>query len=92
MSELKVFIVINGRDFCLAHGDIVVVIDIIREQTLLLQVWDSWLHQLVEDVVGALHFLLEGDPGLFQKIGFNITPSKLSFDVEMDSDEFPLNK
>ncbi len=42
---------------CLAHADVVVVVDVVREVALLLEVGDGGLHHLVEDVVGPLHLL-----------------------------------
>jgi hypothetical protein len=42
---------------CLAHADVVVVIDVVREVALLLEVGDGGLHHLVEDVVRPLHLL-----------------------------------
>ena len=91
VGELQVFVVIDGLDLCLALRHVVVVVDVVREQTLLLQVRDGRLHHLVEDVVGSLHLLLEGDPGLFQEVGLDIAPGQLPLDVEVDPDELALH-
>ena len=40
------------------HADKVIVIDIIGEKAFLLQVWNSGLHHLVEDMVGPLNLLI----------------------------------
>ena len=91
MGELQVFIIIDGLDLSLALGHVVVVVDVVREQTFLLQLRDSGLHQLVEDVVGSLHLLLEGDPRLLQQVGLDIAPGQLPLDVEVDPDELALH-
>ena len=70
---------------------VVVVVDVVREQTFLLQLRDGGLHQLVEDVVGSLHLLLEGDPGLLQEVGLDVAPGQLPLDVEVDPDELALH-
>ena len=72
-------------------GDVVVVVDVVAEETLLLELGHGWLHHLVEDVVGALHLLLEGDPRLLQEVRLYVAPGKLPLDVEVDADEFTLN-
>ena len=91
MGELQVFIIIDGLDLSLALGHVVVVVDVVREQTFLLQLRDGGLHQLVEDVVGSLHLLLEGDPRLLQQVGLDIAPGQLPLDVEVDPDELALH-
>ena len=92
VGELKVLIVIDGLDLSLALGHVVVVVDVVREQTLLLQVRDSGLHHLVEDVVGPLHLLLEGDPRLLQEVGLDVAPGQFPLDVEVDPDELALQR
>ena len=92
MGELQVFIVIDGLDLCLALGHVVVVVDVVREETFLLQLRDGGLHHLVKDVVGSLHLLLEGDPGLLQEVGLDIAPGQLPLDVEVDPDELALQR
>ena len=72
-------------------GDVVVVVDVVAEETLLLELGHGGLHHLVEDVVGALHLLLEGDPRLLQEVRLYVAPGKLPLDVEVDADEFTLN-
>ena len=72
-------------------GDVVVVVDVVAEETLLLELGHGGLHHLVEDVVGALHLLLEGDPRLLQEVRLDVAPGKLPLDVEVDADEFTLN-
>ena len=51
---------------------------------------ESHLHDLVEDVVAPLNFLLEGDPGLLQQVSLNVAASQLRLRVEVDADEFSL--
>ena len=67
-----------------------VVIDVVGEETFLLEVRHGRLHHLVEDVVGSLHLLLESDPGFLQQISLYIAPGQLALDVEMDPDELSL--
>ena len=92
MGELQVFIIIDGLDLRLALRHVVIVVDVVREKTFLLQLRDGGLHQLVEDVVGSLHLLLEGDPGLLQEVGLDIAPGQLPLDVEVDPDELALQR
>ena len=68
-----------------------VVVDVVAEETLLLELGHGGLHHLVEDVVGALHLLLEGDPRLLQQVGLDIAPGQLPLDVEVDPDELTLH-
>ena len=68
-----------------------VVVDVVAEKTLLLELGHGGLHHLVEDVVGPLHLLLEGDPRLLQEVCLYVAPSQLPLDVEVDADEFTLN-
>jgi hypothetical protein len=57
----------NGKGhLSLAHADVVIVVDVVREVALLLEVGDGGLHHLVEDVVGPLH-LLHTDRGIISK-------------------------
>ena len=91
VGELQVFIVIDRLDLCLALRHVVVVVDVVAEETLLLELGHGWLHHLVEDVVGSLHLLLEGDPRLLQEVRLYVAPSKLPLDVEVDADELTLN-
>ena len=91
MSELQILVVINGLDLGLALGHVVVVVDVIGQQTLLLEFSHGGLHHLVEDVVGSLNLLLEGDSRLLQEISLNVASSKFSFDVEVDANKLSLN-
>ena len=68
-----------------------VVVDVVAQETFLLEVRDPWLHHLVEDVVAPLDLLLEGDPCLLEEIGLDVAPSQLSLDVEVDADELSLS-
>ena len=68
-----------------------VVVDVVAQETFLLEVRDPWLHHLVEDVVAPLDLLLEGDPSLLEEIGLDVATSQLSLDVEVDADELSLS-
>ena len=68
-----------------------VVVDVVAQETFLLEVGDPRLHHLVEDVVAPLDLLLEGDPSLLKEIGLDVAPSQLSLDVEVDADELSLS-
>ena len=71
---------------------VVVVVDVVAEEALLLELGHGGLHHLVEDVVGALHLLLEGDPRLLQEVGLYVAARQFSLDVEVDADELPLSR
>jgi len=92
LSVLQLFIVINGVNLGLTLGDIPVVIDVIREATLLLKTLTNaisiLLNKLVENVVRSLNFLLLCNTRLLKKIGHNVTTSQLTRGSEMDTDEF----
>ena len=88
VSELQLFIVINGLNTDLAHGDITVVIDVISKQAFHPQVSNKWLQKLIEDVVRPLNLLLLSDAGLLQKVGLNVTTSQFSSRSEVDTNEF----
>ena len=90
VCELHVFVVIDGGDGRLSLADEVVVVDVFREQALLLQVWHGLLKHLVEDVVRPLHLLLESDARFLQEVSLDVATSKLPLDVEMYPDEFAL--
>ena len=68
-----------------------VVVDVVAQETFLLEVGDPRLHHLVEDVVAPLDLLLEGDPSLLEEIGLDVATSQLSLDVEVDADELSLS-
>ena len=53
-----------------------VVVDVIAQKTPLLEVRDGRLHHLVEDVVAALHLLLESDPSFFKQVRLDVAPEK----------------
>ena len=90
MSELQVLVVIDGRDGGLALADIMVVVDVVGKATGLLKIWHRLLHQLIEDVVGPLHVLLEGDARLLQQVGLDVAAGQLASGVEVDADELAL--
>ena len=90
VSELQVLVVIDGRDGGLALADIMVVVDVVGKATGLLQIRHRLLHQLIEDVVGPLHVLLEGDARLLQQVGLDVAARQLASGVEVDADEFAL--
>ena len=68
-----------------------VVVDVVAQETFLLEIGDPWLHHLVEDVVAPLDLLLEGDPCLLEEIGLDVASSQLSLDVEVNADELSLS-
>jgi len=90
MSELQVLVVIDGRDGGLALADIMVVVDVVGKATGLLKIRHRLLHQLIEDVVGPLHVLLEGDARLLQQVGLDVAAGQLASGVEVDADELAL--
>jgi len=90
MSELQVLVVIDGRDGGLALADIMVVVDVVGKATGLLKIRHRLLHQLIEDVVGPLHVLLEGDARLLQQVGLDVAARQLASGVEVDADELAL--
>ena len=90
-SEDSVSCRIDQSEGSIHLGDVVVVVDVVAEEALLLELGHGGLHHLVEDVVGALHLLLESDPRLLQEVRLYVAPGKLSLDVEVDADEFTLN-
>ena len=90
-SEDSVSCRIDQSEGSIHLGDVVVVVDVVAEETLLLELGHGGLHHLVEDVVGALHLLLEGDPRLLQEVRLYVAPGKLPLDVEVDADELTLN-
>ena len=90
-SEDSIGCCIDQSEGSIHLGDVVVVVDVVAEETLLLELGHGGLHHLVEDVVGALHLLLEGDPRLLQEVRLDVAPGKLPLDVEVDADEFTLN-
>ncbi len=90
VSELQVLVVIDGRDGGLALADVVVVVDVVGEATGLLKIRHRLLHQLIEDVVGPLDVLLEGDARLLQQVGLDVAAGQLAGGVEVDADEFAL--
>ena len=90
-SEDSVSCRIDQSEGSIHLGDVVVVVDVVAEETLLLELGHGWLHHLVEDVVGALHLLLEGDPRLLQEVRLYVAPGQLPLDVEVDADELTLN-
>ena len=68
-----------------------VVVDVVTQETFLLEVRYSWLHHLVEDVIASLDLLLEGDPGLLEEVGLDVAARQLALDVEVDADELSLS-
>ena len=90
MCKFHVFIVINRWHRCFSLTDKVIVINVFRQETFFLQLRDSLLKHLVEDVVGSLNFLLKCDARFFQKVCLNVTASQLSLDIEVNPDEFSL--
>ncbi len=90
VSELQVLVVIDGWDGGLALADIVVVVDVVGKATGLLQIRHRLLHQLIEDVVGPLDVLLEGDARLLQQVGLDVAARQLASGVEVDADELAL--
>ena len=90
VGELQVLVVVDGRDRGLSLTDVVVVVDVVGKSTLLFQVRNCLLHQLVEDVVGPLNVLLEGDAGLLQEVSLDVAPGQLALGVEVDADELAL--
>ena len=90
-SEDSVSCRIDQSEGSIHLGDVVVVVDVVAEEALLLELGHGGLHHLVEDVVGALHLLLEGDPRLLQEVRLYVAPSQLPLDVEVDADELTLN-
>ena len=69
-----------------------VIVDVVAQETFLLEVGEPWLHHLVEDVVAPLDLLLEGDPGLLQKVGLDVAARQFPLDVEVDADELSLSR
>ena len=61
-----------------------------NKRLYLLEVWHCLLHHLVEDVVGALNLLLEGDARLLQEVGLDVAPGEFTLGVEVDADELTL--
>ncbi len=57
VGELQVLVVVDRRHGGLALADVVVVVDVVGQTTLFFQIRHCLLHQLIEDVVGALHVL-----------------------------------
>ena len=95
LRVLQLFVIIDGVHLGFALRDVDVVVDVVRQPALPLQglgadLVSVFLEQLVEDVVGPLHLLLEGDPGLLQEVGLYVTSSQLPFYVKMNPDEFAL--
>ncbi len=90
VSELQVLVVIDGRDGGLALANVVVVVDVVGKATGLLKIRHRLLHQLIEDVVGPLHVLLEGDARLLQQVGLDVAAGQLASGVEVDADELAL--
>merc|ERR1719486_1636542 len=89
----KLLIVIDGVDLGLTLGDIDVVVDVGRHETLgtetsLADAVSVRLEQLVEDVVGPLDLLLLGDTGLLEQVGHDVTTAELAAGGEVDTDEF----
>merc|ERR1719193_412219 len=85
-------IVIDGVDLGLSLGNVDVVIDVTGNKAFcteatLADVVSIGLEQLVEDVVGPLHFLLLSDTGLLEQVGHDVATAKLSARGEVDSDE-----
>ena len=72
--------------------DVMVVVDVITQKAFLLEVRHPGLHHLVEDVVAPLDLLLEGDPGLLQKVGLDVAARQFPLDVEVDADELSLSR
>lgn len=72
--------------------DVMVVVDVVAKETFLLEVRHAGLHHLVEDVVAPLHLLLEGDPGLLQEVGLDVTARQFPLDIEVDADELSLSR
>ena len=73
LSVEKLLIVINGVDLGLSLGDVDVVVDVRADEALgteatLADVVSVGLEQLVEDMVGPLHFLLLSDTGLLEQV------------------------
>ena len=91
-SEDSVSCRIDQSEGSIHLGDVVVVVDVVAEETLLLELGHGWLHHLVEDVVGPLHLLLEGDPRLLQEVGLDVAPGQFPLDVEVDPDELALQR
>ena len=54
IGKLHVLLVVDGGDGELALGDIPVVQDVIREETLLLEVGNLIRHEVVESMVASL--------------------------------------
>ena len=94
VGELEVLLVVDRGHRGLALGDKVVVVDVLREVADLLELRNGVkrLHQLVEDVVGALDLLLEGDAGLLQEVRLDVATGELAGGVEVDPDEFSLDR
>merc|ERR1712243_180277 len=88
MCKLHVFLVINrwGSEFSL--GDIPVVKDLVGEETLLLEVWDSVRHDVVEGVVASLQWLLVSQTRLLEQVDNHVSSRQFSRGVEVDTDEF----
>ena len=71
--------------------DVMVVVDVVAQETFLLEVGHPGLHHLVEDVVAPLDLLLEGDPRLLEEVGLDVAARQLALDVEVDTDELSLS-
>merc|ERR1719232_175482 len=88
MSELHVFLVVNGGDSQLALGDIPVVQDVVGQETLALDVRNLIGHDVVEGVVASLQRLLVSQTRLLQQVDDHGSSGQLTRGVEMDTDEF----
>ena len=88
VGQVRLFRVVHARNLGLTLRAVVVVVDVVREQTQLTAALDARAEQLVEDVVRTLQRLLRNDTRLLQQIGLNIRTGQFAHWAEVNTDEF----
>merc|ERR1712214_69037 len=87
ISIHHVFLVINGRHSGFALGDPPVVIDVIRQEALLLAVRDLVRHDVVEGMVAPLKSSLESQTRLLKQVDNHVSARQLATSIEPNTDE-----
>merc|ERR1711970_1616738 len=92
LSVEQLLVIVNRVDLGLALRHVDVVVDVGADEALGpktsgADVVSVGLEELVEDVVGPLHFLLLSDTGLLQEVGHDVATSQLTRGGEVDTDE-----
>merc|ERR1712223_2085026 len=87
ISIHHVLFVINRRHSGFALGDPPVVVDVIRQEALLLAVRDLVRHDVVEGMVTPLQFSLESQTRLLKQVDNHVSSRQFATSIEPNADE-----